>query len=623
MLDLATLRFRNFLSYGDYWTEVTFTGLGQCLIVGDILDHSDDEERQGEVDDESPNSNGAGKSTLPNAILWCLFGRTMHSARPGTKVVNWFTDGDCVAELTLKNGDRITRVVTREGKTELMFVRNGHEERLTADTLATTKLHQAKLSRAFNLDWDIFCGSVFFNQYGRGWLEMPDNLRKQAMERMLRIDRFSLYADVAKEKMVSLDSQRAAKRKRLHDVLRNVSELDAQIDDVQRSLDGFESDRERRRAAELAEAQAALAERNAVDLPDLDQLRSKWGIVEKVREKIKALESESVRKGRLLDTSRDELRRKGRDKQELEAKAEHWRRRSGKECPTCEQPVESGHACGKVEPLQKQIDGLTELMGKITANLEATRAEIVAMDADRAAVEQKLAKAVPALTVAQAELRHREWKSYDAEARRALERAKRVEAEQNPHGAALDRVKAKKAAVERECETLGEEVRSLDALYPHYAYINRSYADRRKIKSYVFQNHIPFINQRLQHYLNVFNVDICLQFTDSLSINSDKWGYDFFCGGERKRADLALMLSVFDLHESIYGKQCNVMVLDEVDGRLDAGGIDSLVHVIQNELAQQVEALMIISHRSTLHSMFPRHIEVKRSNRLSYIDWAG
>jgi DNA repair exonuclease SbcCD ATPase subunit len=72
------------------------------------------------------------------------------------------------------------------------------------------------------------------------------------------------------------------------------------------------------------------------------------------------------------------------------------------------------------------------------------------------------------------------------------------------------------------------------------------------------------------------------------------------------------MLAMFDFHEQMYGRQSNVLVLDEVDGRLDDDGIDSLINVIKNDLASKVETVMIISHRNMMHDTFPTELRITR-----------
>jgi DNA repair exonuclease SbcCD ATPase subunit len=98
------------------------------------------------------------------------------------------------------------------------------------------------------------------------------------------------------------------------------------------------------------------------------------------------------------------------------------------------------------------------------------------------------------------------------------------------------------------------------------------------------------------------------------------WGYEFESGGERKRTDVAFMLAMFDFHEQMYGRQCNVLVLDEVDGRMDDDGIDSLISIIKNDLASRVETVLIISHRNMMFDTFEREIKVTRKERYSYLN---
>ena len=85
MLELKSVSWRNFLSYGDYTSSLDLTNLGQCLITGQVIDEDKDV-----YDDANPmsirKSNGAGKSTIPSVIQWVLFGRTMHGPNPGSKI---------------------------------------------------------------------------------------------------------------------------------------------------------------------------------------------------------------------------------------------------------------------------------------------------------------------------------------------------------------------------------------------------------------------------------------------------------------------------------------------------------------------------------------------------------
>jgi DNA repair exonuclease SbcCD ATPase subunit len=176
------------------------------------------------------------------------------------------------------------------------------------------------------------------------------------------------------------------------------------------------------------------------------------------------------------------------------------------------------------------------------------------------------------------------------------------------------------AQCETELVVIEREIERYESLNRHCAYIGNAYTDRRKIKSFVFAEHVPFINSRLNHYLDVFGLDVKIELTESLGVTSNFWSYDFQSGGERKRTDVAFMLAAFDFHEQVYGRQCNILVLDEVDGRLDDDGIDSLINIIKNELANRVETILIVSHRDLMKDVFSREIKVTRNSRFSTLE---
>jgi DNA repair exonuclease SbcCD ATPase subunit len=97
------------------------------------------------------------------------------------------------------------------------------------------------------------------------------------------------------------------------------------------------------------------------------------------------------------------------------------------------------------------------------------------------------------------------------------------------------------------------------------------------------------------------------------------WGYEYQSGGERKRTDLAFMLASYDFYEVMYGRQCNLMVLDEVDGRMDEDGIEGLISIIRNDLSSRIDNILIISHRNQMFDVFDRELKVKRINRFSIL----
>lgn len=601
MLELKSISWQNFLSYGDYVTTLQLDNLGQCIITGEVLDDKD-----GPKNGELRKSNGAGKSTIPSVIQWVLFGRTMHSRNPGNNVVNWHTGKNCWAKLEFKNGDSITRTRNTDGKNELIYYKDGDEKRLVADTVATSALQQQQLNKDFDLDWELFCGSVFFNQYGKPWMEMADTTRRKAIERILHVDRFTYYAMSAKDKCDNLDklvAKLSDTEKSLND---DIVRLESEVTRIQGSSDSFDDNKKTRIERVKDEIKKEQEKHDSIVLPDLATLQSKWDLVKKVKDKLE----EKRRSYNGTNTSIAEVSGNIRS---LEGRIDLWVKKSGKMCTSCEQSVECTHTDIKVKPLQTELRDMKDKLDKLHEELKSIQQVINS-------TEQILKERTPTMSMLDAQSVHNSKKAIADNIIKLKNQISKISDEINPHTTSLsdlaEKIKLLRDRIEK-CKT--ELVRS-DLLNKHYNYVYRAYNDRNKIKSYVFREHVPFINTRLKHYLDTFGLDVKIALNESLGIDSNMWGYEFESGGERKRTDVAFMLAMFDFHEQMYGRQCNILVLDEVDGRMDDDGIDSLISIIKNDLASRVETVMVISHRSLMFDTFPKEIKVVRSDRNSVLE---
>lgn len=170
--------------------------------------------------------------------------------------------------------------------------------------------------------------------------------------------------------------------------------------------------------------------------------------------------------------------------------------------------------------------------------------------------------------------------------------------------------------IENELSTHMAKIAMLDNHIKQYDYIRHSYHDRNKIKMFILSGLIPYLNQRIEYYLNAFECNLVLKFTSTLSVETAKWDYDFHSGGQQKRIDLAIMFAMYDLYISMYGQQCNVMVLDEVDGALDPHGVRMFVDIINNDFSgdrpDKPDTILIISHKNDMVDQFPSQILISQ-----------
>lgn len=606
MLDIKTIEWKNFMSYGDYITTLDVENLGPCLITGEIRDDDDRESYDSNDTSQKRKSNGSGKSTLVNVMQWVIFGRTMHSNNPGDAVMNYFTGEDCYGKVVFKNDDYILRTRTKNGHNELIYCREGSETKLTADTLSTTKNMQIQLNKIFKLDWDLFSNNVFFNQYSKPWLEMADAPRKKALERMLRTDRFSYYAKVAKSKIDGVVQKASEHAKRHEFITEQVKTYQSQKESAKRMAESYEENKRNRIAGILSQIDNIQAEIDSTQLPDIEKLKSKWAIVKEIEDKIKTLEKDK----QTIDGKISDLSFKLRNLEDL---IKSWRDKSGKMCLTCKQHVSEEYTSKTIDPYLEQRRDIATTVESLTVEREAIIKKIKA-------IRTALASKTPSMTINDAKETISWYNRKEKDIETHKKSIENIKQESNPHYTSIQEYDIKIQEYSEELQSFVSKTEKNNFVEKHLNYIYKAYNDRNKVKSMVFQEHIPFINGRLKHYLDIFGLDIQLELTDSLSIKSSKWGYDFESGGERKRTDVAFMLATFDFHEYMYGRQCNILVLDEVDGRLDDDGISSLVSIINNDIAPKVETIFIISHKSDMRDVFNSQINIIRENRFSRID---
>jgi len=573
MIEIENVRFRNFLSYGDSDTSIRLDNLGSCLITGE---------------------NGAGKSTISNAILWCLFGRTMHSAAPGDKVVNFFVGKDCFVELNFKNGDKLTRTRKSDKHNDLLLVKDGQDV-----SLGTTKMQQANLNKMLDLDWDIFCGSTFSTQFGKSWMEMGDTKRKQALEREFHMDKIVLYATIAKESKKKLEEKQESLRTAINHKRLLIDNLSTEIEQLKKSSETFESDKANRIKSATETLNDMIESRDSIDTYDIKSLQSKWDSINKVADKLSKKRPDVVK----LES---ESRRISNDI------AYQKENKDGKVCSECEQTIPHDHVKDKIKDPAEAIKSLNDKLQSIDSDIKSKKDEL-------SRIEKIIEENKPSKTVSEAKAANDEHKKRCNSVEKHKKFIDSIKSEKNEYKSSIDRINTKIKQANVEVDDLLSKIKNIDTALLHYNYVYKAYSDRRKIKSYMLDQYVPYLNERIKHYLDKFDLDLELEFTNALSIKTNYWGYEFFSGGERKRADVAMMLAMFDLHILMYGKQCNIMMFDEVDGRLDPPGVEAFADIIKNDLENKVDSILVISQHKDMRGALSSEIQVITDHRISEI----
>ena len=179
MILFRKIKWKNFLSTGNYFTELQFDKSPNTLIVG---------------------SNGAGKSTMLDALCFALFGKPFRSVNK-PQLLNSINGKDCVVEVEFDTGNKHYKIV-RGIKPNIFEIWQDGE---MINQEAAVKDYQEHLEKfILKLNYKSFTqivilGSASFTPF----MQLSPGDRRTIIEDLLDIQIFSAMNSVLKDKMIN------------------------------------------------------------------------------------------------------------------------------------------------------------------------------------------------------------------------------------------------------------------------------------------------------------------------------------------------------------------------------------------------------------------------------------
>lgn len=124
----------------------------------------------------------------------------------------------------------------------------------------------------------------------------------------------------------------------------------------------------------------------------------------------------------------------------------------------------------------------------------------------------------------------------------------------------------------------------------------------REFRGLLLANVIEYINSRARIYCrDIFDTDKLNLLLDgnNLTVVYDSKPYESLSGGEQKRVDLIIQLSLRDMLMQFSNFSSNILVLDEIFENLDSKSCDAVVNALNKELVD-IESIFIVTHRNNL-----------------------
>lgn len=570
MIVFKTLRWRNFLSTGNAWTEIDFLASKTTLVVG---------------------HNGAGKSTMLDALSFALFGKA-HRNISKPQLVNSINDKNCLVEVEFKVAGSEYKVVRGIKPNIFEIWKNGTMINQSSHSKEYQKILEQNIIKLNHKSFHqiVVLGSSSFIPF----MQLAAAARRDVIEDLLDINVFSKMNYILKEK-----------NSLLKDTIKSI-EYDL----------------------ELSKEKIELQTKYIKEVEELsnDQIESKEFEIKEAQGEIELLQSENTKlsdeidqKGLGLHDSLNENHDKKQSLMQFSAEFNQKIKTLVKEskfyedndaCPTCSQEIGAelkqtklSSARTKASELNKALKDVSEQSAIVESNLEKLN-NIASDIREKTSIISSNNRSISTL-------QSRVQTLNDSIA--------------NIRGSGGDLAKSR--------EELQNLKQQKDDLFEKRLYMNESLAYNSVIlemlkdtgiKTKIIKQYLPVINKLVNQYLQILDFFVSFHLDEAFSetIRSrhrDSFTYDSFSEGEKQRIDLALLFTWRMVAKMKNSVATNLLILDETfDSSLDYEGVDNLMKIIYT--LDNDTNVFVISHKGDiLDGKFESKIEFHKEKNFSKI----
>ena len=568
MIKFLKIRWKNFLSYGNTFTEIDLTKNKSTLIIG---------------------QNGAGKSTMLDALSYALFAKP-HRNIIKNQLPNSINQKNCVVEAEFSVGRSLYKIVRSIKPTKFEIWKDGEMLNQSYHSKDYQKILEQNILKLNHKSFHqvIVLGSSSFIPF----MQLPARHRRNVIEDLLDINVFSKMNVILREKTSILkdeikelsynleiaNNRVATQKKYIQDVKQltdqNIESKNKEIDEARASIDDLVL-----KNSDMTKELEELAPQNKLDLKETS------------------------------DKKTDILHKQARLRSSIETLVKNAKfYEDNNSCPTSDQTITEEIRAKKIKLTKEEAKALSDNM----TVLQNAAAEVE----DKLTATNKIASK---LTTIQNDITNNN---------KEIERLTRL-VKKTLDEISSDSVKdlnEAKAELEKIIETVTEANDQKTKANEQYSY-NLAMSEMLKdtgIKTKIIKQYLPVMNTLVNQYLQVLDFyvhfDLDEEFNETIrSRHRDVFTYDSFSEGEKQRIDLSLLFTWRQIAKMKNSVSTNLLILDETfDSSLDHDGVENLLKIL-NTLGDGTN-IFVISHKGEiLNGKFDDTIEFKKERNFSKI----
>jgi len=565
MITFETIRWKNFLSTGDQWTEIDFCESSSTLIVG---------------------SNGAGKSTMLDALCFALFNKPFRKINKN-QLVNSINERGTKVEVCFSIGKDEYRVFRGIKPNIFELYKNNKLVDQDAAAKDTQKyLEQSVLKLNYkSFTQVVILGSSTFVPF----MQLTASHRREVIEDLLDINIFSNMNSLLKDRIRDAQSQ----SRDCNHVLKFNKEKVSSQEKLLQSLKDSNTIRVEEKKEKYNENVSLLKKIQE----NKKKLQSK---IKEVEKKIGDYDSAAKTLSSLRQGQADK-------KSELKIIAKELKFfKENDDCPTCGQSIETafknaviGNNTGKGKIIAEEI---------IQFNNDIKEASLIVSEISEQSMNMKeLSSDLSALDRDYVRLEFENLKIQDE-----------ISKTHNPN---IDLEEKNLFAMQKEYNITEKNCAEVNRTLDEYEVIGRLLKDSG-IKSQIIKKYVPVFNNLINKYLQ--SMDFFVNFTLDEEFNEviksrfrDEFSYSSFSEGEKQKIDLALLFTWREVARMKNSVATNLLILDEVfDSSLDASGTGELLQILRS-LGNGTNVFVISHKGDILVDKFLKTLKFEKVNDFS------